>query len=51
MAALPGLAGMARDMTGSAAAPALFAAAMMALALLGLIGFRVVSRGGPSGSA
>ena len=48
MAALPGVAGMARDVTGSAAAPALFAAAMMALALLGLIGFRVVQSGVPS---
>ncbi len=51
MATLPGVAGMARDATASPAAPALFAAAMMALALLGLIGFRVVNRGGPCGSA
>ena len=41
MAVLPGLAGFARDMTASAAAPALFAAGMMGLALLGLFGFRL----------
>lgn len=41
---LPGLAGMARDLTASAAAPALFAAAMMALSLAGLAGFRVATR-------
>ncbi|HZD88530.1 MAG TPA: MFS transporter, partial [Pseudolabrys sp.] len=44
MAMLPGLAGVTRDATGSAAAPALFAAAMMMLALAGLIGFRAVMR-------
>ena len=49
MAMLPGLAGMARDLTGSPAAPALFAAAMMALALVGLIGFRVVMRNAARG--
>ncbi len=48
MAVMPGLAGMARDATGSAAAPALFAAAMMALALIGLGGFRLVQSGLPS---
>ncbi len=41
MALLPGAAGLARDLTGSPAAPALFAAAMMALALAGLAGFRL----------
>jgi predicted MFS family arabinose efflux permease len=44
MAVLPGLAGLARDLTGSAAAPALLAAAMMGLALLGLAGFRLLQR-------
>ena len=44
MAVLPGLAGLARDLTGSAAAPALLAAAMMGLALVGLAGFRLVQR-------
>jgi predicted MFS family arabinose efflux permease len=44
MAALPGLAGFARDVTESDAAPALFAAAMMGLALVGLAGFRLVQR-------
>ena len=44
MAFLPGLAGMARDLTASPAAPALFAAWMMALALAGLAGFRLANR-------
>lgn len=44
MAGLPGLAGMARDLAASPAAPALFASAMMALALVGLAGFRLASR-------
>lgn len=44
MAVLPGAAGMARDITMSVAAPALFAAAMMAVALGGLLGFRAVCR-------
>jgi hypothetical protein len=35
---------MARDLTASAAAPALFAAAMMALSLAGLAGFRLATR-------
>ena len=39
MAVLPGFAGFARDVTGSAAAPALFAAAMMGVALAALAGF------------
>jgi predicted MFS family arabinose efflux permease len=41
MALLPGTAGLARDLTGSPAAPALFAAAMMAFALVGVTGFRL----------
>ena len=40
MAILPALAGLARDLSGSPAATALFASAMMGLALLGLAGFR-----------
>jgi len=44
MASLPGLAGMARDLSASPAAPALFAAAMMALALAGWAGFRAATR-------
>jgi predicted MFS family arabinose efflux permease len=42
MALMPGLAGFARDVTASAAATPLFAAAMMALALAGIAGFRLV---------
>lgn len=42
MATMPGLAGLARDVTASAAAPPLFAAAMMALAIAGLMAFRLV---------
>jgi predicted MFS family arabinose efflux permease len=41
VALLPALAGMARDRTGSVTAPMLFAAAMLALALLFLIVFRI----------
>jgi predicted MFS family arabinose efflux permease len=44
MALLPALAGMARDRTGSVAAPLLFSAGMMALALLLLIVFRILGR-------
>jgi predicted MFS family arabinose efflux permease len=44
MAALPGLAGMARDITASPAAPAFFASGMMALAIVGLAGFRLANR-------
>jgi predicted MFS family arabinose efflux permease len=44
MALLPGLAGMARDLTGSPAAPVLFAAAMMLMTLVGLAGFAAVLR-------
>ena len=39
MAILPGAAGLARDLSGSAAAPALFAAAMTLLCVLGLMLF------------
>jgi predicted MFS family arabinose efflux permease len=50
MAFLPGLAGMARDLTASPAAPALFAAGMMALALAGLVGFHFAKLdAGPNG--
>lgn len=44
MAALPGLAGMARDITASPAAPALFASGMMAFAIAGVVGFRLANR-------
>lgn len=41
MAAFPALAGTARDLTHSAAAPVLFAAAMMMAAALGVAAFRI----------
>ena len=44
MATLPGAAGLARDVSGSAAAPALFAAAMMLLCIVGLLLFSAVAR-------
>jgi predicted MFS family arabinose efflux permease len=44
MTLLPGGAGWARDLSGSPAAPALFAAAMMLLCLIGLISFHAVRR-------
>ena len=44
MAFLPGAAGWARDLSGSAAAPALFAAAMMVLCLVGLVSFYAAKR-------
>lgn len=44
MAALPGAAGLARDLSGSPAAPALFAAAMMLLCALALMLFHAASR-------
>jgi predicted MFS family arabinose efflux permease len=47
MAALPPLAGMARDMTGSPAAPILFAAAMILVAAAGLAAFRIAFRPPP----
>ena len=44
MAILPGGAGLARDISGSPSAPALFAAVMMLLCLLGLASFNVAKR-------
>ena len=44
MATLPGVAGLMRDLSGSAAAPALFAAAMMLLCLIGLMLFHACKR-------
>ncbi|HEX2215295.1 MAG TPA: MFS transporter [Xanthobacteraceae bacterium] len=44
MATLPALAGLAQDLTNSAAAPMLFAAAMLVAALIGLAAFRVTLR-------
>ena len=44
MAILPALAGHVRDLSGSPASPALFAAGMMGLSLLGLIAFRLAQR-------
>jgi predicted MFS family arabinose efflux permease len=44
VATLPVLAGMARDRTGNVAAPLLAAGAMMALALLLLIAFRIIAQ-------
>jgi len=44
MAVLPGGAGLARDLTGSAAAPALFAAAMMAFCVAALLLFFAARR-------
>jgi len=44
MAILPGAAGLARDLSGSAAAPALFAAAMTLLCALGLMLFHTARR-------
>lgn len=44
MAVLPGLAGIVRDLTANPAAPALFASGMMALAIVGLVGFRLAIR-------
>lgn len=44
MAILPGVAGLARDLSGSPAAPALFAAAMMLLCALGLMLFHAAKR-------
>ena len=44
MAVLPGLAGMARDLAGSSAAPVLVAAAMMLATLASLAGFVAVLR-------
>ncbi len=44
MAILPAFAGKMRDLTGSPAAPSVFAASMMGIALLGLILFRFAQR-------
>lgn len=44
MALLPGLAGLARDVTGTPAATALFASTMMGISVLGLAGFRATQR-------
>ena len=44
MAILPGGAGLARDLSGSPSAPALFAAVMMLLCLLGLASFNAAKR-------
>lgn len=44
MAILPGGAGLARDISGSASAPALFAAATMLLCTLGVVSFHAVKR-------
>lgn len=44
MAVLPSGAGLARDLTGSAAAPILFAAAMMVLCAIGLMLFHTAQR-------
>jgi hypothetical protein len=51
MAALPGFAGMARDFTGSPAAPILFAAVMMLATLICVVGFAAVLRGGKAAAA
>jgi hypothetical protein len=42
---------MARDLAGSAAAPVLFAAAMMLVALASLLAFLVALRGGTAAAA
>ena len=44
MAVLPGGAGLARDLSGSAAAPTLFAAALMVLCALGVLLFHAAKR-------
>ena len=44
MAVLPGSAGLARDLTGSAAAPALFAAAMVIACIVALLLFIAAER-------
>jgi hypothetical protein len=51
MAALPGLAGMARDFTGSTAAQVLFAAIMMLATLICVVSFGAVMRAGKTGAA
>ena len=49
MAILPALAGRVRDLSGSPASPAIFAAGMMGLSLVGLIAFRLAQRWKPVG--
>lgn len=44
MAALPALAGLSRDVTGSEASPLLFAAAMLVLGIVGVAAFRLAAR-------
>ncbi len=44
MATFPALAGLARDITQNSATPLLFAVLMMAFAVAGLVGFRLVAR-------
>ena len=44
MATFPALAGLARDITQSSTTPLLFAALMMAFAVAGVMGFRLVAR-------
>jgi predicted MFS family arabinose efflux permease len=44
MSALPALAGLSRDMTGSEASPLLFAAAMLVLGVVGVAAFRLAAR-------
>jgi predicted MFS family arabinose efflux permease len=44
MAVLPGGAGLTRDLSGSAAAPTLFAAALMVLCALGILLFHAANR-------
>jgi MFS family permease len=47
MGVVPGIAGFARDLTGSAVAPIWLAAAMMLLTVVALFAFRAVRRAGP----
>jgi predicted MFS family arabinose efflux permease len=51
MALLPGLAGMARDLTGSPAAPVLFAAVMMMMTLVCVVGFGGAMRNAKAAAA
>jgi hypothetical protein len=44
MATFPALAGLARDITQSSTTPLLFAALMMAFAVAGVVGFRLIAR-------
>ena len=49
MTVLPAIAGAAREVAATPAAPSLFAAALMVLAAAGLIGFRLTQRGARAG--